>query len=127
MILKSVWKSLFVFSAISVIAVSTVNAQDAKEGRTLFKAKCSSCHALDAKLVGPALTGVTDRHSEELLLKWIPNSQALIASGNPEAVKLFNDNGKVAMTSFPELDEAKVKDILAYIQEGEPKPGSWNC
>ena len=111
MILKSVWKSLFVFSAISVIAVSTVNAQDAKEGRTLFKAKCSSCHALDAKLVGPALTGVTDRHSEEFLLKWIPNSQALIASGNPEAVKLFNDNGKVAMTSFPELDEAKVKDI----------------
>jgi len=121
MILKSVWKSLFVFSAISVIAVSTVNAQDAKEGRTLFKAKCSSCHALDAKLVGPALTGVSDRHSEEFLLKWIPNSQGLVASGNPEAVKLFNDNGKVAMTSFPELDETKVKDILQYIKEGEPK------
>lgn len=122
MILKSVWKSLVVFSAISVLAVSTVNAQDAKEGRTLFKSKCSNCHALDSRLVGPALTGVTDRHSEEFLLKWIPNSQALIASGNPEAVKLYNENGKVAMTSFPELDEAKVKDILAYIQEGEPKP-----
>lgn len=86
MILKSVWKSLFVFSAISVIAVSTVSAQDAKEGRALFKAKCSSCHALDAKLVGPALTGVSDRHDEAWLLKWIPNSAALIASDRKSVV-----------------------------------------
>ena len=109
MILKGVWKSLFVFSAISVIAVSTVKAQDAVNGRTLFKAKCTACHALDAKMVGPALTGVSDRHSEEFLLKWIPNSQGMIAAGDPDAVKLFNENGKVAMTSFPELDEEKVK------------------
>ncbi|WP_443936730.1 cytochrome c3 family protein [Pedobacter sp. MW01-1-1] len=122
MILKSVWKSLFLFSAISVIAVSTVNAQDAKEGRALFKAKCSSCHALDHKMTGPALTGVSDRHSEAFLLKWIPNNAAMIAAGDPEAVKLFNENGKVAMTTFPELDEAKVKSILAYIKEGDPKP-----
>ncbi|RZK63817.1 MAG: c-type cytochrome, partial [Pedobacter sp.] len=122
MILKNVWKSLFLFSAISVIAVSTVNAQDAAAGRTLFKAKCTSCHALDAKMIGPALTGVSDRHPEDFLLKWIPNSGALIASGDPAAVKLFNENGKIAMTAFPELDEAKVKDILAYIKEGEPKP-----
>lgn len=100
MILKSVWKSLFVFSAISVIAVSTVNAQDAKEGRTLFKAKCSSCHALDHKVVGPALEGVSDRHPEAFLLKWIPNNAAMIAAGDPAAVKLFNDNGKVPMTTF---------------------------
>lgn len=121
MILKSVWKSLFVFSAVTVMAVSTVSAQDAKEGRTLFRAKCSSCHALDAKLIGPALTGVSDRHSEEWLLKWIPNSAGLIASGDAAAVKVFNENNKVAMTSFPELDDEKVKSILAYIKEGEPK------
>ncbi|MFC4212290.1 c-type cytochrome [Pedobacter lithocola] len=122
MILKNVWKSLLLFTAISAIAVSTVSAQDAAAGRTLFKAKCTSCHALDQKMVGPALTGVSDRHSEAFLLKWIPNSQGLIAAGDPEAVKLYNENGKVAMTSFPELDETKVKDILAYIKEGEPKP-----
>ena len=122
MILKSVWNSLFLFTAISLLAVSTVSAQDAKEGRTLFKAKCSSCHALDAKLIGPALTGTSDRHPEAFLLEWIPNSQGLVAKGDPAAVKLFNENGKIPMTSFPELDEAKVKSILAYIKEGEPKP-----
>ena len=121
MILKGVWKSLFVFTAIFVIVVSTASAQDAKEGRALFKAKCTSCHALDAKMIGPALTGVSDRHPESFLLKWIPNSAALIASGDPAAVKLYNENGKIAMTAFPELDETKVKSILAYIKEGEPK------
>lgn len=121
---KALLKSAFLLAAFAFFAASTANAQDAKEGRTLFKAKCTACHALDTKVIGPALTGVSDRHPESFLLKWIPNSQGLVKSGNPAAVKLYEENGKIAMTSFPELDDAKVKDILAYIKQGEPKPAA---
>lgn len=124
MIFKSFYKSLVVLAVLVVFAAFTANAQDAKIGRTLFKAKCTGCHALNVKVIGPALTGVSDRHPESFLLKWIPNSQGLIKSGDPAAVKLYEENGKIAMSSFPELDEAKVKDILAYIKEGEPKPAA---
>lgn len=38
-------------------------------GRTIFSMKCSHCHQLDKKVKGPALRGVTKRHSE----MWITN------------------------------------------------------
>ena len=47
---------------------------DAELGKKLFKANCASCHKLDKKLVGPALAGVTDRHSEAWLLSWVRNN-----------------------------------------------------
>ena len=121
---KDLYKSAFLLVAVTLFAVASANAQDAKEGRALFKAKCTSCHALNAKLVGPALAGVTEKYPEAFLLKWIPNSQGLIQSGDATAVKIYEENNKIAMTSFPELDEGKVKSILAYIKEGEPKPAA---
>ena len=40
-------------------------APNAEEGKKLYDANnCGSCHALDKKLVGPALRGVHERHSE---------------------------------------------------------------
>lgn len=42
----------------------------AEEGKKLYEANnCGSCHALDKKVVGPALRGVTERRSEEWLIK----------------------------------------------------------
>ena len=119
---KDLYKSAFLLVAVTFFAVASASAQDAKEGRALFKAKCTACHALNVKVVGPALAGVTEKYPEAFLLKWIPNSQGLIQSGDATAVKIYAENNKIAMTSFPELDEGKVKSILAYIKEGEPKP-----
>ncbi|MDF3077324.1 MAG: cytochrome c class [Sphingobacteriaceae bacterium] len=121
---RSVVKSLTLLFFLAITA-NSVSAQSAAEGVTLFKQKCTACHALNAKVVGPALKGVTDRRSEEWLIKWIRNSQAMIASGDPEAVKIFNEYKPAVMTPFPELTEENVKSILAYIKEGDkPAPAA---
>jgi cytochrome c551/c552 len=124
---RSVVKSLILVCFLALAGVSASYAQSAAEGVTLFKQKCTSCHALNAKVVGPALKGVTERHSEEWLIKWTKNSQALIASGDPEAVKIFNEYKPAVMTPFPELTDEQVKSIFAYIKEGDkpaaPTPG----
>ena len=96
-------------------------AQDAAKGEGLFKSNCASCHALNKKLVGPALSGVTERREEEWLLKWIKNSSALIKSGDPEAIAIFEEYNKSAMTAFTHFSDEDVKDILAYI-ENPPVP-----
>ncbi|WP_207533842.1 cytochrome c3 family protein [Desertivirga arenae] len=97
---------------------------DAAAGAALFKQKCTSCHALDRQVVGPALKGINGKHSKEWLHKWIKNSQALVASGDAEAVKVFNEYNKTVMTPFPELSDADVDNILAYVEVGETaKPG----
>jgi mono/diheme cytochrome c family protein len=87
---------------------------DAVQGKALFNANCAACHKLDAKMTGPALRGVSAKHDKEWLHKWINNSKALIAAGDAEAVKVFEENNKVAMTAFPQLSAADIDNIIAY-------------
>lgn len=102
---------------LSLFSFSSVFAQD---GEALFSANCKSCHAVKEKVIGPALAGVSQRHSEDWLIKWVKNSTAIIKSGDPVAVKLFNDNNKVTMTSF-NLKDNEIKSIFAYIKAEEVK------
>ena len=97
---------------------------DANAGGALFKQKCTACHALDRQVVGPALKGVHEKHDAAWLHKWIRNSQALVAAGDPAAVKIFNEFNKTVMTPFPELTDADLDNILAYIKAEGEKPAA---
>lgn len=90
---------------------------EAFRGKDLFETQCVACHAVDQKLIGPALAGVDKRHSEEWLLKFIRNSQEMIKSGDPVALKLYEENNKLAMNSFEHLSDEQIRDILTYIKE----------
>ena len=103
---------LFSFVAFIFLIHSPAVAQD---GKALFETNCTQCHAIKDKVIGPALAGVENRHTEEWLLKWVKNSQAMVKGGEPAAVKLFNENNKVVMTSFNLKDE-EIKAILAYVK-----------
>lgn len=94
------------------------NSAFAQDGEALYKANCTSCHAIKDKVIGPALAGVNKRHKEEWLIKWIRNSQAMVKAGDPVAVQLFNEYNKTVMTSF-NLKDDEIKAILAYIQKAE--------
>ncbi len=104
--------SLFFFSS------NKVHAQP--DGAALFKAQCAQCHSTGSnKIIGPGLKDVHNRRNEEWLIKWTKNSQAVIQSGDPYAVKLYNDYNKTAMPSFALADD-EIKAIFAYVKtEGE--------
>lgn len=95
---------------------------DAALGKQLFNANCAACHKLDAKATGPALRSVADKYDKAWLYKWIRNSADLIKSGDAQAVKVFEENGKVPMTAFPQLSDADIDNILAYTSEPKPEP-----
>ncbi|MGA0196115.1 MAG: c-type cytochrome [Schleiferiaceae bacterium] len=94
---------------------------DASNGKKLFKSNCASCHKLDKKLVGPALTGVTDKYSEEWLLAWIRNNAELRASGDADAISIFEEYNGSVMSAFPALSDQDIFDILQYTIEGDKK------
>ncbi|MBT6377669.1 MAG: c-type cytochrome, partial [Flavobacterium sp.] len=75
----------------SAMAQDAVDAARQKEGRTLFKNLCASCHKLDRKLIGPMLGGVTERRENDWLKAWIKNNAALRASGDRDAIAVFNE------------------------------------
>jgi cytochrome c2 len=96
------------------------SASAQSDGATLFTNNCASCHNknMKSKSTGPALGGVQDRWEDQgLLYAWIRNSQAVIASGDPYATKLFAEYNKSVMTSFPQLTDEDIAALLAYIDE----------
>ena len=95
---------------------------DVAAGEKLFKANCAACHKLDRKATGPALRGVADKHDQAWLHEWIKDSQAMIKAGDPEAVKLFEDNNQSVMTAFPQLSNTDIDNILAYTSQPKPAP-----
>ncbi|MFN9493834.1 MAG: c-type cytochrome [Sphingobacteriales bacterium] len=95
----------------------------AQDGKALFQQKCASCHAINKNLTGPALSGVEDRWPNKAdLYRWIRNSAALIKEGHPRAVEVYNQYNKIQMTAFPELKDADIDAILAYINAPAPGP-----
>lgn len=86
-------------------------------------AQCRACHNIDGpKLIGPSLKGLTQRHDTAWLLRFIRNSQEVIQSGDPVAVKLFEEYNKVPMPPH-DLTDAQIKDIIAYIEnDGKVAP-----
>ncbi|KAA0990209.1 c-type cytochrome [Dyadobacter aurulentus] len=99
-------------------AAAPAGGGDAAKGETLFKNNCAQCHAVtDERVVGPGLKGVSGRHDFAWLAKWVRNSQAVIASGDPYAVKIYNEYSKAQMTSFPNLSDDDIKGIFAYVDQ----------
>src|SRR5690606_13182012 len=62
------------------------------------------------------------KFDRDWLQKWIRNSQALIASGDALAVKLFEENNKAVMTAFPGLSDDDIDNILAYTSQPKAAP-----
>jgi len=113
-----IFNSLLVLFSL-IIGVGSLSAQDAANGKKLF-GQCAACHnkSMKADLTGPALGGVQERwadYPKEDLYSWIRNSQGLIASGHPEATKLWAKWGPTVMSQFPALSDSDIDDILLYI------------
>ncbi len=93
----------------------------AQDGKALFQANCASCHAVNKRVVGPALKGVHERwgNDEAEIIKFVHNSQAYI-NGNFKnsayAKKLYEEYNRSVMTAFTALSDAEIKSILDYIK-----------
>ena len=107
---------------VAYASVSPSETAAIANGDALFKANCAQCHAINEKVVGPALAGITKRRSISWLVPWVQNSAKVIASGDEYGVKLFNENGKQQMPSFG-LSKKEIEDIITWID----KTGGTNC
>ena len=105
----------FIFLSVFYFASTFLYADNVENGEKIYKQNCTACHLMTkARLVGPGLEGVTEKYEKEWLIKWIRNSQALIASGDERAIAIFEEYDKSVMTSFDFSDE-EFSDLLAYL------------
>ncbi|HRK54706.1 MAG TPA: c-type cytochrome [Cyclobacteriaceae bacterium] len=114
------------FIVLSLTSFSQDISSDAgviTQGETLFNSNCKACHRVDQKLIGPALAGIEDRApSIDWIKEFVRNSSKLIASGDEYANKVYEESGKILMTSFTSLSDDQIMSILAYVKAEAEKP-----
>jgi cytochrome c2 len=98
-----------------------------QDGATIFQGTCKACHTIGGgRLVGPDLAGVSERQSEAWLIAFVQHSQAVIKSGDADAVALAAQFPGLSMPDWP-LSDAEVRAVLAYIKQvesGSPAPAA---
>ena len=116
-------KLLFTFFSITALLIYTsfsISAQDA--GKTAFKQTCGACHTIgQGKLVGPDLSKVGDRRTDDWLVKFIKSPKAMVDGKDKTADSLFQVY-KVMMPDHPNLNDAQIHEILAYIKVQSSTP-----
>lgn len=111
------------FLLLTILGLSTASfAQDTAAGKELFRNNCAACHNKDmkSKMTGPALGGVQERWADypiEDLYSWVRNSQALVETGHPKAVEVYEEWNKVPMLSYPGFSDEDIANVLAYVEE----------
>src|SRR6056300_1429436 len=116
--------SLLLISA-SLLTFQNTFAQDdpaVTAGKALFNANCAACHKLNKRAVGPALKGVSAKYDKEWLYSWIKNSTAMVKSGDAQAVAIYEEYNGSVMTSFPQLSNEDIDNIIAYTDYTPPAP-----
>ncbi|MDB9882933.1 c-type cytochrome [Bacteroidia bacterium] len=101
-----------------------VNGQESsdariEEGSNLFASNCASCHALNKKVVGPALGGVVSKYDGdyEWIISWIKNNVKLTKSGDARAAEASAIDASV-MNIFENLSDNEITSILMYVENG---------
>jgi mono/diheme cytochrome c family protein len=103
--------------------IATVdNSVAVQAGKKLFNANCAACHKLNKRAVGPALKGVSNKYDREWLYTWIKNSTAMVKSGDAQAVAIYDEYNGSVMTSFPQLSNEDIDNIIAYTDYTPPAP-----
>lgn len=94
-----------------------LDAAQAEKGAEVFKLKCSACHKMDARYVGPALATVTQTRSSAYIMNMILNPAEMLEK-HPEA------KAKLAefMTLMPNqnLTQDEARAILEYLRQQAP-------
>ena len=88
---------------------------DVKAGKGLFNSNCAACHKLGKKLVGPALGKISERREMEWLKAWIKNNNELRASGDADAIAVYEEYNGAAMSAFPQLSDSDIVNIVSYL------------
>ncbi|MBS1774875.1 MAG: c-type cytochrome [Bacteroidetes bacterium] len=87
------------------------------DGKKLFDLKCKACHSMDKDGYGPALKDVALRRTNSWLFQMIVDGNKLLASGDKEAVLLFEKYGGKKHLSNENLTKQQVQSIIDYLKK----------
>jgi cytochrome c1 len=96
-----------------VVVVGPLDHAMAEAGEKVFEQKCSACHKMGEKYVGPALGQVTVRRTPTYIMNMVLNPQEMVER-HPVAKKLLAEH----MTFMPNqgLTRDEARQVVEYLR-----------
>ncbi len=98
---------------IQEIILEDIDTDLAKMGEEVFVAKCSACHKINKRFVGPALIGITQRRSPEWIMNMILDPEKMVKE-NKIAQQLLAEY--LAPMANQNLTKDEARSVLEYFR-----------
>ncbi|MBM1104925.1 cytochrome c [Aurantibacter crassamenti] len=92
-----------------------INEELAAKGEKTFNTICIACHALDKRMIGPALSGVYERRSPEWVMNMILNPDVMLKE-DPIAKALLKEYNNAVMLN-QNLSEEDARGVAEYLRD----------
>ncbi|MCM2278143.1 MAG: cytochrome c [Oligoflexia bacterium] len=95
------------------LKLAAVDAALAEKGQAVFQAKCSACHKLQERFVGPPLKNVTLRRQPEWIMNMILNPSEMLQK-DAVARKLLEEY--LTQMANMSLTQEEARQVLEYFR-----------
>lgn len=93
---------------------STIDTKMVAEGKSLFNNKCSVCHEMNQKKVGPPLKDITKQRTPEFIMNLLLNTTQM-QKDDPAVEKLLKEYNNIPMPD-PGLNREQARAVLEYLR-----------
>jgi len=98
----------------SVKLSNTIDTKMVAEGKSLFNNKCSVCHEMNQKKVGPPLKDITKQRTPEFIMNLLLNTTQM-QKDDPAVEKLLKEYNNIPMPE-PGLSREQARAVLEYLR-----------
>ena len=94
------------------ITIEEIDQQMAEKGAKIFETKCSACHKMGERYVGPPLSGITNARTPTYIMNMILNSEEMVKK-HPIAKSLMQEY----LTPMPNqnLTREEARAVVEYL------------
>ena len=99
---------------IKKVDLGPINAKMVGEGKSLFNTKCSVCHEMSQKKIGPPLGGITKQRTPEFIMNLLLNTVEM-QKNDPVIKGLIKEYNNLPMPN-PSLTQKQARSVLEYLR-----------
>lgn len=103
---------------VSKVEIGALDENFASNGKAIFDSKCTACHKMDVKVVGPPLAGITKRRKPEWIMNMILNPTEMLQK-DPVARELLATY--IAQMANQNLTQDEARAVLEYFRSHDSK------
>lgn len=97
----------------SINLPATIDDALVVKGKETFEAKCTACHKIDKRFVGPPLAGITERREPEWIMNMILDPERMVKENEAAKALLAEYLSPMANQS---LTKEEARSILEYFR-----------